>query len=199
MNTLKYFKEKFSQDKIRSYTFIPFTREEMAFVFKELGFNVGAEIGVFLGKYSEELCLANPNLKLFSIDAWKVYDKYTDYTEQSYLDNCYKDAVEKLSKYNCEVIRDWSESAAENFADGSLDFIYIDGNHSFEGTTNDINAWSRKVRKGGIIFGDDYINYIYEDGEKEINWRVKDAVDNWARKHNISLFILSNENWMWIK
>jgi len=42
------------------------------------------------------------------------------------------------------------------FADGSVDFLMIDGDHSYEAVKADIAAWLPKMRKGGIISGDDY-------------------------------------------
>lgn len=47
--------------------------------------------------------------------------------------------------------------AAQDFADRSLDFVYIDGNHQFQYVAWDIAEWSKKVKVGGIISGHDYI------------------------------------------
>jgi hypothetical protein len=40
---------------------------------------------------------------------------------------------------------------------GSLDFVYIDGNHRFEQVVADLAAWAPKVRPGGIVAGHDYL------------------------------------------
>jgi hypothetical protein len=37
-----------------------------------------------------------------------------------------------------------------------IDFVYIDGNHSFKATIHDIVNWGKKVKRGGIIAGHDY-------------------------------------------
>jgi predicted O-methyltransferase YrrM len=50
-----------------------------------------------------------------------------------------------------------SEKAAYDYADGSLDFVYIDAAHDFESVKRDIDAWLPKVKNGGILAGDDYI------------------------------------------
>lgn len=39
--------------------------------------------------------------------------------------------------------------AVGEIEDGSLDFVFIDGNHSFEAVREDLMHWSRKVRPGG--------------------------------------------------
>ena len=37
-----------------------------------------------------------------------------------------------------------------------LDFVYIDGDHSYEGVKKDFKIWYNKVRTGGIVGGHDY-------------------------------------------
>lgn len=49
-----------------------------------------------------------------------------------------------------------SISAAKYIADGSLDLVFIDADHLYEGVKNDIIAWMPKVRTGGILCGHDY-------------------------------------------
>lgn len=52
-----------------------------------------------------------------------------------------------------------SVDAAATFADNSLDFVFIDADHSYENVKQDINAWLPKVRLGGILAGHDYFQY----------------------------------------
>ena len=49
-----------------------------------------------------------------------------------------------------------SVEAAESFADGYFDWVYIDGNHLYEFVKADLETYHRKVRTGGYIAGDDY-------------------------------------------
>lgn len=48
-----------------------------------------------------------------------------------------------------------SVDAATRFPDASLDVVWIDADHSYEGAKADIAAWLPKVRAGGVIGGDD--------------------------------------------
>src|SRR3990167_6108331 len=74
-------------------------RLELASLFSELGFREGAEIGTEQGLYAETLCKTNPNLHLYCVDPWAVYDDNLGYhpaiTEQE-VDSFYKEAVEIL-------------------------------------------------------------------------------------------------------
>lgn len=55
-----------------------------------------------------------------------------------------------------ETIRAESSEAAAHFADGTVDFVFIDANHTAEFVRRDVLAWLPKVKKGGIIAGHDY-------------------------------------------
>lgn len=53
-------------------------------------------------------------------------------------------------------VQKMSVEAAADFADGSVDFLMLDGDHSYEAVRDDIAAWTPKMKPGGIISGDDY-------------------------------------------
>lgn len=159
-------------------------RTELAQLFKDQGFKVGAEIGVADGDYSELLCKTIPNLKLYCVDLWRPYREYTDYTRPATFNRMYKRAQEKLSKYDCILIQKYSMEAINHFANGALDFVYIDANHSYKFVKDDIREWSRKVREGGIVAGHDYITS---------DMGVKEAVDEFVMKYNLKLHTTEEE------
>ena len=65
-----------------------------------------------------------------------------------------------------KLLREKSWDAADQFEDQSLDLVYIDGDHTYEGVVKDLAAWFPKVKKSGMFCGDD------------IGWPgVKKAVD----------------------
>ena len=134
-------------------------REELPQFFKEQGFKVGVEIGTARGLFAEEFGKAG--LTLYCVDPW---DNYPDYEYDKSggttgdLEVQYQEAVKRLAPYsNCKIIKKTSMEALKDFEDESLDFVYIDGNHGFKYVTEDIFEWSKKVKKGGIISGHDYI------------------------------------------
>jgi predicted O-methyltransferase YrrM len=67
--------------------------------------------------------------------------------------------------------------AAASFSDESLDWVYIDGDHSYEAVKRDLEAYYRVVKPGGFIAGDDYgaANGWFGDG-------VTRAVDEFAAR-----------------
>lgn len=59
-----------------------------------------------------------------------------------------------------EIIESLSHLAAERFENNSLDFVFIDANHSFDYCIRDISYWFPKVRPYGVIAGHDFENFI---------------------------------------
>ena len=49
-----------------------------------------------------------------------------------------------------------TDEACRLFDDGSLDFVFVDADHSYEGAASDIALWQSKVRPGGWFGGHDY-------------------------------------------
>lgn len=171
-----------------------FGRDKQAELFSELGFDRGAEIGVYKGENAEVLCQANPKLKLYAIDNWTFYPLYKNFKKQWQHDQYYKEATERLAKYNCEIVKKWSMDAVKDFEDESLDFVFIDGDHRFEYVTNDIAEWSKKVKIGGIVAGHDF-------GRSKTNTdfhHVQDVVEAWTFSHDIKpWFVLYEPGTTW--
>jgi len=69
-----------------------------------------------------------------------------------------------------------STDAAALFPDGSLDFAFVDADHSYAAVRADLSAWWPKVRAGGLLCGHDY--GVYGDATGE--WGVRRAVDEFA-------------------
>lgn len=162
-------------------------RIELAKYFGTLGFKVGAEIGVLGGNYSAELCRQIPGLKLYCVDKWGLDERrYKHYHLRKY-----EEAKRKLAPYNCILIRNTSMDALKEVTE-PLDFVYIDGNHQFNYVMQDIIAWSKKVKKGGIVAGDDYIDGSASTG-------VKDAVNMYLKYHGAELNLTKDNNWYFTK
>ena len=66
-------------------------------------------------------------------------------------------ALERLKPYadRVRILKGKTTACAADAADGSLDFVFIDADHSENGVLADIDAWRSKVRPGGaLIFHD---------------------------------------------
>ena len=211
MNVLEYIKQKYNLDwkEGQQIVEIPNTnRETFATLLSEMNMNLGVEMGVERGLYSEVLAKANPNLHLYSVDAWMAYEGYRDHVTQNEVNEIYIDARRRLAPYHVSLVRDYSMDAVKKFDNDSLDFVYIDGNHEYQQTVNDIAEWQKKVKVGGIVAGHDYI--LRRGGQYLMH--VPYAVEGYVKSYQIApLFILgrkesvpgelrdSSRSWFYVK
>lgn len=148
-------------------------RRELAREFARRGYTKGAEIGVYVGAYSRVLLDLIPNLNLLCVDSW---------ASRTWRERAYPLAVEILSLYpGADIIRGKSIDVAKVVVNESLDFVFIDADHSYEAVTQDLIAWVPKVRRGGIVSGHDY----FESEKTKIG--VIRAVDEYVKKHGYKL------------
>ena len=179
------------------------TRDDLPQFFIDMGYKVGAEIGVWKGEFSEKFLQAG--LTMYAVDPWmpfKGQGRHQRFPEIQ--DSYYQVAVKRLSQYpDCVIIRKTSMDAVEDFRDRSLDFVYIDGNHSFRYFAEDLHEWSQKVRPGGCIAGHDYFDTA--PWATNIICHVKTVVDAYVELFQIKgLCIIGDsdhrtKSWLWIK
>lgn len=176
-------------------TVIDQTREDIAKLFK----GIGVEVGVANGDFAE-IILANPKVTgLFGVDLYEPHKGYQDYTRGTTFNNMRKNSAEKLKHFGQRhaFIYKFSMDAVKDFANNSLDFVYIDANHSYKTVFEDITEWAKRVRPGGVIAGDDYTPSI-----KPNNGVIR-AVNEYAEKNGVTvLFIYKGKepvNWMFYK
>lgn len=156
MNTLSHILHKYNIKT--SYIEIPNVgRNDLADLFHELAFKRGVEIGVASGDYSQVIMEKNPTIEMYGVDPYERYEGYKDYQLRSTFDKMESSAQSKLWRFpSYKFIKKFSVDASRDFEDNSLDFVYIDGNHSGEAVKEDIEAWISKVKPGGIMAGHDF-------------------------------------------
>lgn len=169
------------------------TRNAMVELFKDLGYKVGAEIGIRKGEYSKIMCDIIPDLKLYCVDPWTPYPMVTSEEKQALY---YQITLDTLRPYGdrAVIMKETSVDAAKKIPDSSLDFVYIDGAHDFDNVIIDLITWNEKVRSGGIISGHDYY-HSYKAG-------IVFAVDAYTRAHNINPWYITRDSeptWFWVR
>ena len=150
---------------------------------------VGCEIGVAYG-FQSIFFLENSNIeKLYSIDPYQHFSDYDDSMNfpQPYFDVLYYRTNMRLSafKERSSLLRTTSTNAAQQFSSNSLDFVYIDGDHSYKAVRADLEAWFDKVRSGGLVSGDDYVVFP----------STADAVNDFVRAYQMELCTEGNKWW----
>jgi predicted O-methyltransferase YrrM len=64
-------------------------------------------------------------------------------------------------------------SITRELGSGKLDFLFIDGDHSYYGVQKDFNTYSPLVRKGGMIAFHDALYHADRTEEVDLFWRYK--------------------------
>ncbi len=181
---------------------LPISRHrELLALWHDLDYREIVEIGTEGGRYAEEICRANPQAHLTCVDPWLAYDRYEDHVSQPKLDDFFAAATARLAPYNTTLIREASLDAVKRFQPGSVDAVFIDGNHHFDFVVQDIIAWAPIVRAGGMVAGHDYKP---EGSERTpIPFGVIEAVTAYTTAHKIAPYFITTRDkcpsWFWIK
>jgi hypothetical protein len=158
---------------------------------------VCAEVGTYRGDFAAAILKTSKPKQLYLIDSWehRSEEKYEGASYgghalagQQGMDAMYESVVARfraeIDSGAIVVKRARSPDAAAGFADESLDWVYIDADHSYEGVRHDLDAYYGKVKPGGFIAGDDY-----GQGDKWFGHGVTRAVDEFA-SHSAQLTII---------
>lgn len=161
------------------------------------------EIGVETGDYSEVILKNGRFSTVYSIDSWLEFDRevYKDMNNvpQKEQDKRYRFVLKRLRKFGkkSSVLRVVSEQASVLFKDDTLDFIYVDANHSYGACKKDIELWWPKLREGGIFAGHDFLDGKLPTG----NFGVKSAVEEFMKRNEQEVFVIPDQwpSWYLVK
>ncbi len=183
--------------------------------------NKGVEVGVFKGEFSKQILSKWPGT-LYMVDPWRpLGDEYIDYSNHINHSTVYSESMGNIGGFEDRaiMIRSLSEQAVDLFEDKSLDFVYIDANHAYDYIKQDIELWYPKVKNGGLISGDDYLDmdwytdpnflpngkdkHIYS-GDRHYNgiFGVNPAVDEFCEENGYTVNVIKGDffnTWYFIK
>lgn len=156
---------------------------------------VGAEVGVYRGHLSQRLLHCYPQLLLYCIDPWRAPLEHESYFQsrdpisrnsQDEYDGFYREVLGRTVEFGerAMIRRMTSLEAAweirTTLGVESLDFVFIDGDHSEPSVRNDLTAWWPLVRPGGLFSGHDYGWLARQAG-------VRRAVDAFAQSVGLAV------------
>jgi predicted O-methyltransferase YrrM len=116
------------------------------------------EIGSWKGRSTVAICEGLHGASMYAVDTFRgdadLAKRYAGEIEE---DRVYEEFCEHTAPYAfLEVLRMTSAEACGRFDDASLDWVFIDGDHTFEQVHEDISCWLPKVKPGGLVSGHDY-------------------------------------------
>ena len=168
-----------------------FTKDKRVHILLQLNKkSIIAEVGVWKGDFSKLIYDYSLPKKLILVDPW-IFDSkirgcapQVDGNEplsQKFFDDAKISAYKKFKDLeNVNIIEKNSYDGSIMFDNEYFDYIYIDGEHSYEAVFNDLSYWYPKLKKNGKIFGDDF--YWREEDN---SFSVKKAYEDFILKNNI--------------
>ena len=171
-----------------------FTKDKRAYILFQLNKKaVIAEIGVWKGDFSKQIYDFSLPKKLILVDPWLFNPKIrgcapqvngNEPLNQKFFDDAKLSTYQKFqNSENVFIIEKDSFNASILHKNNYFDYIYIDGEHSYEAVLNDLKYWYPKLKKHGKIFGDDFY------------WREED--NSFSVKKAYEDFIVENKIKKW--
>lgn len=157
--------------------------------------SIGAELGVWKGDSSLKFLTRAKFLHM--VDSWSIVayedsDEHGDYEGylnrykkivgsrdpsefQKFYDKIFNEVQEKFKEKPVKIHRKTTKEWFKEFNE-SLDWIYVDANHSYEDALYDLNESFKRIKSGGLLFADDY---------SDAKLGVKKAVQTFSHKKQI--------------
>jgi len=142
------------------------------------------EIGVFKGDFAEFILKMEPS-ELHLIDPWvSIMDVPARWhaIPQEDMDGIKQDVIDRFSADSrVNIINKYSIDALDDIEDGSLDWVYLDGNHSYSFAQQDLANWWLKLKDGGFLCGN-----AYQDDDAQIrllDFGIIPAVDTFLEDY----------------
>lgn len=119
---------------------------------------VGLEIGICKGENIVHFLEHTNRIdKIHCIDPYLPYMDWVGPVTQEDMDLWYEITMKNFVPHMDKIViyKDTSENCVSKFENDQFDYIFIDGDHSYEGVLRDLNNYYSKVKTGGIFSGHD--------------------------------------------
>lgn len=153
------------------------------------------EVGVWRGEFAETVLKDCAEIDSYTmIDPWRVlpdWNKPFNSPEHNF-DAIYAEALQRteFAAERRRVLRSRTIEAADEIADGSVDAIYIDGDHTLRGIAIDMIAMLPKLRSGGLLCGDDFTRSVWQHDPKFDPTFVFPFAIYFAEAHRLPIYSL---------
>lgn len=158
-----------------------------------------AEVGVAQGEFSRLILDATGPRRLHLVDPWRRFDdelylKDGNNAPDDEQERRYRDILRRftpeIAAGQVQVHRMLSTEAADQLPDGSLDWIYLDANHTYEAVRSDLAALLPKLKSDGFLCGHDYTNSPWA---QRMAFGVVEAVNEFLDQTGLQFVALTKE------
>lgn len=126
-----------------------------------------AEIGVLKGDFAQRMLRAVVSIeKYYMIDPWRNLDDWNKPANKSddVFERYLSEAMEKteFASEKRVILRGKTTEVIHEIEDSTLDYAYIDGDHTLKGISIDLVNVYAKIRNDGWIGGDDFTPTVWQ-------------------------------------
>ena len=152
---------------------------------RKYGWTRGAELGIWYGQTYFHLLDALPGLTLIGVDAWLPPAPASSHHQDQAANR--REVRQRAAGYGdrAQILDMTTAQASAQVPDASLDFVFIDADHSYAGCRADILAWRPKLKADGWIIGHDFlwpgVNQAVRELLMPVNCPVAATDETWAR------------------
>lgn len=119
------------------------------------------EIGVYRGDFAAVILKECPNItQYYMIDPWMNLGDWNKpaNTDSDTFEHFYQETLSKteFASERRVILRGTTTDMVAQIPNESLDFAYVDGDHTLRGATIDLISIYPKIKDGGWIVGDDF-------------------------------------------
>ena len=133
----------------------------IAHLCRKHGLRRGVELGVREGRFTKHILLHVPGSHMTGVDSWCALPTRDEPGAETYerwpMARYRAEALALAGHFpgRCRMLEMTTDEAARVVPDSSVDFVFVDADHTEEAVARDIAAWTPKVRLGGLIAGHD--------------------------------------------
>ena len=114
---------------------------------------LGTHYGVSFFAFCEAAERLSPKTFVYAVDTWRGDDHAGNYSEEVF--NRVNSHQQIFHKSQSRLLRSTFDEAAEHFGNSSIDLLHIDGLHTYEAVSHDLETWLPKLKpRSTILFHD---------------------------------------------
>ena len=153
------------------------------------------ELGCLLGKstnfMASRLKELNKKFEFHVVDTFEGTAGEHDHMDEFY-DKFYQNCKEYIEEgYITKVHKGRTDEVYKLFKDNYFDAIMIDADHKYESVIDDILNWLPKIKKSGVVFGDDWLL-------ESVNKGAREGLNQYYNKTPVNLSVVQGFVQTWI-
>lgn len=170
-------------------------------ILHDAGSKTVAEFGVWRGNFARRILETCPFIeRYYMVDPWAQlpdWNRAKNFQTENF-EEIFQEALSNtaFAAPKLSVLRGRTKDVIHHIPDQSLDFAYIDGDHTLRGVTIDLIKVLPKMKPGGIIGGDDFLPKPWPQSPKFEPTMVCPYSIYFAEATDLPIFCLPYDNFL---